>query len=80
MVHKLATSHRILRRLAGRMRMDALQIEEKKIVIRPPMIATELEDLADETEPVNRRRRVPIPGFQRYHKGKFTPLAFNQLV
>ena len=56
MVHKLATSHRILRRLAGRMRMDALQIEEKKIVIKLLMIATELEDLADETKPVNRRK------------------------
>ena len=55
MVHKLATSHRILRRLAGRIRMDALQIEEKTIVIKLLMIATELEDLADETKPVNRR-------------------------
>lgn len=37
--------------------MDALEIKEKNILLKLPMIATELDDLAAERELVNRRRK-----------------------
>jgi hypothetical protein len=52
----LTNSHRILRRIAGRMRMEAMNIEEPPIATKLLLMATELEDLAEDKRAKSARR------------------------
>jgi len=50
------TSHRILRRLAGRIRLAALDVDDRAVATKLLLIATELEDMAQERRDKTARR------------------------
>ena len=47
---ELTATHRILRRLAGRMRYESTRIADKDIAIKLVLMATELELVAEDEE------------------------------
>jgi len=53
---ELTVRHRILRRLAGRLRVDAMKIDDKAIAMKLVLMAIELELLSKEARPPSRRR------------------------
>jgi hypothetical protein len=52
----LENPHRILRRIAGRMRVEAMKIDDRPIATKLLMIATELEEMAAERRANSPRR------------------------
>lgn len=53
---ELTVRHRILRRLAGRLRMDAMKMDDKAIAMKLVLMAIELEMLSEEARPASQRR------------------------
>jgi hypothetical protein len=53
---ELTTTHRILRRLAGRMRYESTRVAEQEIAIKLLLMATELEAVAEEMRRKTARR------------------------
>jgi hypothetical protein len=52
----VTSSHRVLRRLAGRLRLAAIEADDRAVATKLLMIATELEDMAHEQRAKTGRR------------------------